>query len=226
LCQVPNTFICINQPYDIDSLEKENGITLALENKIQTKRSGDSVDLVRFIASTDFLFNMKKNDVDLEQDGKFTEIDLDLEINPYNWLYLDCQTSILAKNQSIKTGSVELNLTPNEVFKMAAGYRYEKLPLEPRNQLTFDAQYIFSPKWRFGVYERINMQDGIIEEQQFSVTRDLHCWEMEVTYDLKGNNFFEDDYTIWVAFRIKAFPDLPLGLSRSFSKRPPGSLRD
>ena len=68
--------------------------------------------------------------------------------------------------------------------------------------------------------------DDYIEEQQISVTRDLHCWEVEFAYDVKGSNFIEDDFTVWLAFKIKAFPGMQLGLSRSFKKRSPGAFRD
>ena len=108
---------------------------------------------------------------------------------------------------------------------MDLGYRYEKLAAVPRNQFTFDLNYDINPKWSLGWYERIDLEDGAIEEQQFSIKRDLHCWEVEFVYDVMGSNFIKDDFTVWLAFKIKAFPDLQLGLSRSFRKRPPGARR-
>jgi len=105
------------------------------------------------------------------------------------------------------------------------GYRYEKKQPNPRNAFTFDATIIPNPKWKFGIYERFDVQTRIIEEQQFTVTRDLHCWEVELSYDVEGSRFFKDQYTLWLAFKIKAFPDLPIGLDRSFSRRKPGSER-
>ena len=113
-------------------------------------------------------------------------------------------------------------LNPTDRFSMSMGYRYEKLTPDLRNQYTFDLIYRINPKWRIGLYERLNFQDFGIEEQQISITRDLHCWEVEFVYDLEGDDFFEDEFTVWLAFKIKAFPDLQLGLSRSFSKRVPG----
>ncbi len=210
----------------LDKLEKENYVNLALENKLQTKRSGGKVvDLVRFITSVDFLWRMKKNNYQFEEDGKFRNLKFDLELSPYPWLYIDTEMEVAPKNQAVATGSLEATIHPVDWFNMALGYRYEKMMPEPRNQLTFDLWCRLNPKWKFGWYERFDLQKTTIEEQQFSIVRDLHCWEVEVVCDIDGPNPLQDELTFWLAFTIKAFPDLQLGLSRSFTKRPPGSLR-
>lgn len=212
---------------DLDALEKENTVTLSLENKLQTKRHyGEglgTVDLVRFIVSTDYSFRMEKDEFKFEKEGKFEKISFDLEMKPYDWIYIDSEMEVLPKNQSISTGSVELSLFPNERFNLNAGYRYEKKPDDPRNQLVLDLSYVLNPKWRFGLYERFDFHEGKIEEQQFTIVRDLHCWEVEVTYDVDGEDLFKDDFTLWIAFRIKAFPDLQLGLDRNYTKQPAGA---
>jgi len=210
---------------EIDTLEKENGILLSLENKLQTKRDSGSVDLVRFIIDTRYDFRMEKEKFFTAKEGKFSDINFDLELRPYNWLYVDGKMTILPENQTVKTGSIEFGVKPTEKFRLDMGYRYEKRPGYPENQMTFDMSYALNPKWRFGVYGRFDLERNKIEEQQYSVTRDLHCWEVEVTYDLEGSNFLKDRYTLWFAFKIKAFPDLQLGLSRSFSRRPAGAMR-
>ena len=211
----------------IDTLEKENGVTLALENKLQIKRGFgddlDPVDMVRFIISTNYLFRMEKRAFEMEKGGQFRDLTFDIELKPYDWLFIDTEVEIETKNQAMRTGSIEATLNPTDDFSMAMGYRYEKKIPEPRNQYTFDLMYRINPKWRIGLYERLNFQDFSIEEQQLSITRDLHCWEVEFVYNVEGENIFEDEFTVWFAFKIKAFPDLQLGLSQSFSKRAPGA---
>jgi len=213
---------------DIDTLEKKNQVYLYLENKLQTKRHIGSelktVDLVRFIMRTNFFFRMKKDKFEFKKNAEFSGLYFDLEMAPYPWMYIDSKMEVNPKYPRLDTGSLEFSLRPGDKFNMAFGYRYERKHPDPRNQFTFDMDFIFSPKWRFGWYERFNLQQGSIEEQQFSVTRDLHCWEVEFTYSVEGSNFFKDNYEVWLAFKIKAFPDLPIGLSRSFSRRPPGAF--
>ncbi|MFC1480165.1 LPS assembly protein LptD [Candidatus Omnitrophota bacterium] len=212
---------------EIDTIDKENGFTLSVENKLQTKRDigGElkSTDLLRSIVSVDYLFRMKKNSFAFQDDHRFETLKFDLEFSPYSWLYIDSEMEIETENQSLKTGSVEASVHPWDSFRIDMGYRYEKKMPDPRNQFTFDLSYVLNSKWRLDLYERFDLQSALIEEQQLSIVRDLHCWEVELTYDLKGGNFIKDDFSMWLAFKIKAFPDLYIGLNRSFTKRPPGS---
>ena len=207
---------------EIDALEHLNGVELSFENKLQTKRGEPgamaSVDLVRSIVRTDYSFREK------EGGPRLTMLSSELEVRPYSWLYFDNRLEIETENFSIKTSSIEGVVQPWENFQAAMGYRYEKRPDEARNQFTFDASWIINPKWRVGVYQRYDFETVDIEEQQLTVTRDLHCWAVDMVCDVDGSNVFEDDFTFWLAFRLKAFPDLPIGLSREYDKTPPGPL--
>jgi LPS-assembly protein len=205
---------------ELDALEHQNGFAVSFENKLQTKRGkGEnkaSVDLVRSILFTDYSLREK------EGGPRFRTIGSELEFRPYDWLYVDNRLEVNGDNWAIKTNSIEGTMRLGNTFQMALGYRYEKKIDEPRNQITFDATWLINPKWRIGLYERFDLEKSKFEEQQLSITRDLHCWEVEATYDVDGSNFFKDDFTFWLAIRLKAFPDLPIGLSRAYEKRAPG----
>lgn len=212
---------------DIDAITKENGVRLSLENKLQTKRQSPtgesgSVDLLRSRVSVDYLFSMRKDKFELEENGDFRNLEMLLELRPYDWLYIDGELNVDPKNQAMRSGSVEMAMNPTDNFRLDMGYRYEKMLPDSRNQLTMDMRYKISPKWSIEIYERFDLEKGDFEEQQYTITRDLHCWEVELTYDLEGSDFVNDDFTFWLAFKIKAFPDLPIGLNRSFTKRAPG----
>jgi lipopolysaccharide assembly outer membrane protein LptD (OstA) len=165
---------------------------------------------------------MRKGKFEFEENGDFRNLEMKLELRPYDWMFIDGEMGITPANEAISTASLELSINPVDYFRMNAGYRYEKMAPDSRNQITFDAEYIINPKWRVGIYERFDIQNQDFEQQQYSITRDLHCWEVELTYDLKGSNFIEDNFTCWLAFKLKAFPELPIGLNRSFDRRAPG----
>ena len=211
---------------EIDTLDKDNRISLSLENKLQIKRDygGElkSTDFVRSIVSVDYLFRPEKNPFKFKNPGQFRDLKFDIEFRPYEWLYVDTRTEISPKNMAMYSSSIEATVSPWETLNATIGYRYQKEIGDPRNQITFDLYYLLTPKWRVGIYGRYDLTKGEAEEQQLSIARDLHCWEVEATYDVDGSKFTED-YTFWLAFRIKAFPDLPIGLNRSFEKRSPGS---
>ena len=81
--------------------------------------------------------------------------------------------------------------------------------------------------WYLRVYERINIKnleaDGKkindLVEQEYAIIRDLHCWTVEITYNVnvKGGE------SIWVVFNLKAFPDLPIEYGTSYHEPKAGS---
>ena len=72
------------------------------------------------------------------------------------------------------------------------------------------------------------MNRGYIDEQEYTLCRDLHCWDVEFTFDLRPyeNGGTISDQIFWVALRLKAFPKMPLGLSRNYSYTRAGSPSD
>lgn len=219
----------------VDSMARKDNITFSIENKIQTKRpvggALTSVDLARLMISSEYTYHLQKGKWEAakkgpyRKHGRFSDFTFDLEVDPYEWLFFDANMEVNRKNLAINKGMIEFSAQPVDAFHMAMGYRYEKMQPNPRNAFTFDVQIIPNPKWKIGIYERFDVQTRIIEEQQFTITRDLHCCELEVSYDVQGSRFFKDEYTLWFAFKVKAFPDLPIGLDRSFSRRKPGQMR-
>ncbi|HTZ11213.1 MAG TPA: hypothetical protein VMD04_02390, partial [Candidatus Margulisiibacteriota bacterium] len=50
-------------------------------------------------------------------------------------------------------------------------------------------------------------------EQEYTISRDLHCWIMDITFNTKQN----EGSTIFFAFRLKAFPEMQFGFNQSYS---------
>ncbi len=228
----------------IDALKEQNGITLSLENKLQTKRREESVDLVDFIISTDYQFKLKERVFPTFKNSdyktrKFTSVDMQLELTPYPWLYTLSKMRIDTKHCLPDFASVDLLAGKNVERSLALGYRYERsfdpnLIVDPDtnknvlNFLTLDTIYRFNEKWKARVYWRVNANKGYIDEHQYTIYRDLHCWTLEFTYDLRP---YQNDKTItdqifWFALRLKAFPDQPIGISRTYSRTRAGRPGD
>lgn len=202
---------------EIDSLDTQNGVKLALENRLQTKRmSGDqmkSVDLATLIVSTDYMFRLKKQSMDLKS-NKFHNIDFQLELIPYSWAYLQSKVTVDTKRQLVETASFDLVTTGGEKWSVASSYRFEDAETGKSNLITLDAAYKINDKWRVRAYERFNLLKSSIEEQEYSIIRDLHCWVAEFIYDIKD---FKDQ-TFWFVLRLKAFPEYPIGVRRTYSR--------
>ena len=187
--------------------------------------------------------------------NKFQFVFMQLEFTPYPWLYTLAKMNINTKKCLPESASVDFVGGKEDDRSLAFGYRYQhpfdsNLPvstyynngssgnLDPNltpstddtklNYLTADAIYRFNELWKARVYWRFNMNKGYIDEHQYTLSRDLHCWILEFTYDFRP---YEDNKTIstqtfWISMRLKAFPKMPLGVGRGYSRTRAGEPGD
>jgi len=204
-------------PFDnIDTLDKNRGVGLFLENKLQTKHTsgGDfaTAELLRFIVGTDYLF-------DLPDGHRFANVSSDLEVRPYSWFFMKQSALYDPKGRDLLLLNTDLVATdPKDRWHVGAGHRYER---NASSQLTTQLETRVTPAWKVGVFEVYEFDGNKFKEQQYSITRDLHCWEAEFTCSVRNG------YSFWFIMRLKAFPELPLKLGTSYYRprsgaTPPG----
>lgn len=208
----------------IDSLDTQNGINLALENRLQTKRhdgsSLKSVDLATFIISTNYISRLKQGSFAWNEGkiSKFSPPLLTLELYPYSFAWLKGTMTVNPKNYAIMTNSIDATMSYDPV-SLDIGYRYEKTEIETRNLVSWAINYKLNDWWKFRLYQRFNPYkgNGAFQETEVTVYRDLHCWTLEFTYDVKPYLDTKDS-RFWFVMRCKAFPETPIGYQRIYSR--------
>lgn len=196
---------------DIDSISKANYATLSLQDKLQTKREGASIDLINHILSSDYYVR------EPNLGGHLSDIvKSQLELRPKEGLRMDVDTDINRRRNSIISNATDFYIERKDKFNLGVGHRYQK---DQDNQFTFDTAYRLNPKWKARVYERFDFTGGGLKEQQYIISRDLHCWLMEVSYRVDRDR----GETIWFSFNIKAFPEVGFEFDNSYHEPKAGS---
>ena len=196
---------------EIDSITRAHKIDFSIENKLQTKRDGENVDLLRFITSADFLLKEDPGS------GSFNSIKADIEFRPSEWLTFYSDSEYSAQQDQLIFSNFEVYINSENKWSLGFGKRYH---VDVDDQITAEFNYVINPKWKFKVYERFDIDGGIQKEQEYTLTRDLHCWEMDISFNETRGQGSE----IWMIFRLKAFPDMSIDLmSTGFNKRKAGS---
>lgn len=194
----------------IDTISRQNQMNFSLENKLQTKRGGNSVDILRLISSTDYLF---KHD---PEGSRFDRIKNDLELTPYSWLTASADTDYDTRKRQLETVNFDISASTGDEWQVKFGRRYQR---KLSNEITAEFAYRVNPKWKFRAYGRYDSRKDLVREQEYSIIRDLHCWEMEMNY----NNTPGLGNSIWIIFRIKAFPAMSFEFDKRFNTRKAGS---
>ena len=208
----------------IDAITKANGFNFGLENRLQTKRmEGDqmkSVDLATLLINVPYVFRLKKDDQTafVNHTQYFTSVDMQLELIPYSWLRSLAKMSVNTKNQAVRTLSLDLTGSQGDKWSLGGGYIYQKEETGMNNTATIDAVYKIDDKWSARCYERFAARKSF-QEQQYTIIRDLHCWTIEFTYDYTK----PDRHDFYFMVRLKAFPQYPIGLKRTYSRPEFGS---
>ena len=208
----------------IDSLGPSNSVSLGLSNKLQTKRSGVSTDLVDALVTTSYLFKPKIGD---ERGSSFRDILFDIKLLPYSWLRLDTTATYThsgprdsSNYNSFTDVNYDVSFNWAEERTLGIGQRYLK---KGGNQITSYYNWRFSPKWKFLMYLRgeighdPTLSRGL-REQEFTISRDLHCWTVDWTLNIRSGG---GGVTNWLIFRLKAFPESEFSIQQSY--HPPKS---
>ncbi len=199
----------------IDNVYRIHQVELGLENKLQTKRNGQIVDLVRYLVTTNYGLQGTTGH------RGFNPVDTVLDFNPTNWFTLHNEFEYDFHAGRFDTENFD-GAIHGPGWSLSLGNRYTH---GQGDQLTSEFDYVINPKWRFRIYNTFPVTKATngttsARENEFVITRDLHEWEMDMAIDtLEGRGT-----TFYVLFRLKASPGMKLNLiDTTFQASKPGT---
>jgi lipopolysaccharide assembly outer membrane protein LptD (OstA) len=213
---IPSTDL--KQIDSIDSIKASNVANLELSNKLQTKRRGVTVDLVDFLVNTSYIFKPK---AESKNGSSFSDFIFKLKLLPFSWLRLESDATYKHSGSRTDEGYNRIiNANYDLVFDfgierfIGVGQRYQR---KGGNEVTYNLVWRLNPKWKFSTFHRYNLgHDPTLtngwREQQYGFERDLHCWTTGLYLNTKRN----EGTTLWVIFRLKAFPEMEFGFDQTY----------
>jgi hypothetical protein len=209
----------------IDSMSRNHSISLELSNKLQTKRNGAKTDILDFRVNSIYYLKPKYS---AKRGSNLSDILFNLDFIPTTWVRLVADAtfyrSVARSNENYNkftNVNYDLNFSLGNDRSFGIGQRYQR---KGGNQMTSQFIWRLSPKWKFSIYERYEMGSSPsikkgIKEQEYVISRDLHCWQMDMTYNITQ----QSGHTIMFIFRIKAFPEMEFNFEQGYHKPKPGS---
>jgi hypothetical protein len=208
---------------DIDTLDRKNIVTLSLENRLQTKRGKDlhNVDMATLLIETDYNFKHTPG-------TQFEDYKTKLELHPYDWVTATSNSTIDSHkryhHEWLKEITNDIFINPTDKWSVGLGHRYTR---EAQNILAQAKLANIVPGWAVSIYEDFDFKGYShgekrihqLREQEYVLTKSLHCWEMDIRYNVERG----EGETIMVIFRLKAFPEIPFEFGRSYHKPKFGS---
>lgn len=210
-----------------DSIGETNQLSFSLENKLQTKRQDmpadgpdastaglqplKTVDFMRFVASSNYSFNIEGRKKRLSD-----TITFDLEMLPNDWMRFESDATLDRRKRYFTFANFDLKASGKKV-SFGGGYRYER---KSSSQMTGEILFDLIKGWSFKVYQRLQFKgNSLVKEQDYSLSKELHCWILDIKYNVLRDR----GETIWFALRLKAFPEMSIDYGQTYHEPKPGS---
>ncbi len=194
----------------IDSIDSQNVVRLGLHNKLQTKRQGVIDNLVNWNLYSDWRIRPQTGQ------GSFSDLYSDLDLKPFSWLTFTSETRYDLNQHHWNEANHMATLTPNDIWSVNLGHRYLRdnpaFGTNSGNNLIFTSVYYkLNENWAVRAGAHFEARDGTLEEQYYTLYRDLRSWTTALTFRVRENRIGPTDYTAALTFSLKAFPRYGLG---------------
>ena len=197
----------------IDSIDSQNVVRFGIENKLQTKRDGHVVDLLDWDVKTDWRLRPGGGQT------TFSDIYSDLVTHPRSWVTLESMTRYDIDGENWRMALHTLTLQPNNVWSWSVGHFYlrDDYSSSPtalgagENLLMSSIFYRLNENWGFRATHRFDARSGRLQEQAYTVYRDLRSWTGALTFRWLDNGTGSEDFAIAFTFSLKAAPRHALG---------------
>lgn len=196
----------------IDAIDAQNVFRFGMRNKLQTKRDGQLDNILNWEVFTDWRLNPRR------AQGTFADLFSDLDLKPKRWLVLNSQLRYSLDNGWFRQAYHTATFKPNNRWSLSLGHRYLRDdpallgPNSGHNLLSSVFYYRLNENWAARVSHHFEARDGVLEEQYYTLYRDMRSWTSALTFRVRhGRLGQQDDYTIAVTFSLKAFPRFGLG---------------
>ncbi|MFZ0829152.1 MAG: LPS assembly protein LptD [Verrucomicrobiia bacterium] len=204
---------------NIDSIDSENVVRFGLRNTLQTRRDGQLDNLIDWKVMLDWRLTPGENPNNLDEpfspQQNFSDLYSDFAFKPRTWIVFDSQSRYDLNGGTLNLAFDQLTFTPNDRWSWGFGYWYLRSGFDgftqANNFITSTFFYRFNDNWGLRMRHEYNAADGQLQEQNYTIYRDLRSWTGALTFRVIDNSTGPTDYTVAFTFSIKARPKVHVG---------------
>lgn len=191
----------------IDEIESWNLFRLGVRNQLITRRDEQSHEWLFMDTYMDRYLE------DSEGNLEWSNLYNDIRWQPLPWLGIDLETQfpVFGGGAGFHEYSTRLRYMPWQDMEASLAYRHlsNHPTLINSDRIDLGTYLRLAENWGIGSRHTFEMDDGIIEVQQYSLHRDLGNWVagMGIT---RHDNRFEDELSVIFSLSLKDFPSAAL----------------
>lgn len=192
----------------IDSLDNWSILRLGFRNRLQTRRDDLTINWVEL--ETYFDVNID-NPYDKSDTSNLYN---NFSFNPLPWAGVVIGSQIPVFGQGFTEVNTSVRFQPTPGLQLAFGHRFlNENPFFVNSSLyTASAYYRVNDHWAAGFSGRYEASTGFVEEQRYTVYRDLSTWVASLGAVVRDNGGIKE-YGFLLTFTLKALPKLSFDLN-------------
>ncbi|MFC7338495.1 LPS-assembly protein LptD [Haloferula chungangensis] len=193
----------------VDSLRDWSIFRFGMRNHLITRRDKQSFEWLYMDTYIDAFAD------DPEFDRSFSNLYNDITWMPLPWLNVDLETQFPVINDGSGYSEVaaRFRFMPNENVELSIGNRFLNNHPVYTDSNRFDVSTFIrlNDKWGVGALQYWEMDDGVLELQQYTVHRDFNHWVAALGFTARDNRI-DNEYGVVFSFTLKDFPSATLPL--------------
>jgi LPS-assembly protein len=213
----------------IDSLDRWTILRLGVRNRLETRRDSTTVNWLSVDSYFDVDFDnplaqvvppsttsVSRSDPLTPSKELFSNVFNQVKFQPVPWAYLSVDSQVPLLNPGfweINT-SFDWTITPN--IEVRVGHQYlQSNPLYvDSSEISFYTYLRMNENWAFSIYEDYEFKTGLLNQQTYSLHRDLSSWVGALGLNITNNGAGKRQVAVFLTLTLKDLPrfGLPVNL--------------
>lgn len=192
----------------IDSIDNWTILRLGVRNRLQTRRDDMTVSWMDVETYLDVNFD---NPFDKTQ---YSNLFNKINFTPVPWASFGIAAQVPVFEKGFTEVNTNVSIQPIANLQINFGHRYlNQNPFFDNSSLyVLSGYYRINDNWGIGIQEQYEGTTGILEQQRYSIYRDLTSWVASVGAIIRDNGGVKE-YGVLLTFTLKALPKFGFDLN-------------
>lgn len=192
----------------IDSIDNWTIWRIGVRNRLLTRRDDATISWMDMETYMDVNFD---NPFDKTQ---YSNLFNRLSFTPVPWMAFGISSQIPVFEKGFTEVNTNVNVQPIPNLQLSFAHRYlNSNPFFDNSSLfVFGGYYRIDDNWGIGVSEQYEGATGVLEQQRYSIYRDLTSWVASVGAIIRDNGGVKE-YGVLLTFTLKALPKFSFDLN-------------
>jgi hypothetical protein len=192
----------------IDSIDNWTILRLGVRNRLLTRRDDTTVSWMSMETSIDVNFD---NPYDETQ---YSNLFNSLSFTPVPWMSFGISSQVPVFEKGFTEFNTSISVQPIPNLQVSFAHRYlNSAPFFVNSSLyVLGGYYRIDDNWGVGFSEQYEGTSGVLEQQRYSIYRDLTSWVASVGAIVRDNGGVKE-YGVLLTFTLKALPKFSFDLN-------------